>query len=107
MLEGFAVNDVAWLLAAQKISQVSRHDGTLVRENLEGVAAHMRRGDYIRKLKQRMIRARRLDRKHVHRRPSKAPFLECRDERRLIDKGRPCGIDQVGLPLHLRNLRRA
>src|SRR5262249_23732846 len=107
MLEDFAVKDVAWLVAAQKLSQGSRHAGALVRENLEGVSAPMRRGDHIRKLKQGMIRARRLYRKHVHRRASKAPPLECRDERRLIDQGRPGGIDQVGLPLHLRNLRPA
>src|SRR5215510_6492358 len=107
MLEDFAVKDVAWLVAVQKLSQVSRHDGALVRENLEGVAADVGCGDDIRKLEQRMIRAGRLYRKHVHRRASKAPSLECRDERRLIDQGRPGGVAQVGLPLHLRNLRRA
>src|SRR5262245_14745976 len=104
MLEDFAVKDVAWLVAAQKLSQVSRHDGALVRENLEGVAAHMRRGDYIRKLKQRMIRARRLYRKHVHRRASKMPVPKRGDQRRLIDQGRTCVVDQVRAALHLRNL---
>ena len=45
MLEGFAVGDMARLLAAQKLSQVRRHDGALVREDFEGVAADVRRGD--------------------------------------------------------------
>ena len=53
MLEGFAVGDVARLLAAQKLSQVRRHDGALVREDFEGVAADVGCGDHIRKLEQR------------------------------------------------------
>ncbi len=41
--------------AVQKLSQVRRHDGALMRGNFEGVAADVRRGDHIRKLEQRMI----------------------------------------------------
>src|SRR5262245_42631789 len=105
MLEDCAVKSVAWLVTAKKVISRSRHLVALERVNLEGCAAHMRRGDHIRKLKQRMIRARRLYRKHVHRRASKTPVPERRDQRRLIDQGRACGVNQVRAALHLRNLR--
>src|SRR4029077_8646300 len=105
MLEGFSVGDVLRPPAAQQLTQIRRQDATLVRGDFEGVAANVGRGDHIRQLEQRMIRARRFNGKHVHSRARQASVLERRDERRLINQGGARGVDQISISLHLCNLR--
>ena len=55
MLEDLSIDDIRRPPVVQEVSQVRGHDGALVGEDFEGVAADVRRGDHMCKLEQRMI----------------------------------------------------